>query len=225
MRASGYEAFWIPGLNTSFDPDRALDFGWAWLDEESRRRSPLIVLNAVKMTQNRRRLAEMAQRFPVRSPQARYAPGDPPHAVLAVWPTVKTLEFAERLAWEGALCVIPNTLDDMSTWIARAQALNLTDPAAPPIAGPVLIEDARRALDGTLEFDGHNSFLGGGGKDDAIRTLRRVASMSPRPSAEDIEAHALASGKTDYDGAARLSAWYRRILQGGYFRGERGERI
>jgi hypothetical protein len=109
--------------------------------------------------------------------------------------------------------------------MARTAAINLADPNAPPVPGPVLSEDVKQALDGTIQFDGQNSFVGAGGKEDAIRTLRQISAMRPRPKAEDIEAYALARGETDYQGAARLAEWYEGILAGKRFKGDRGRLI
>jgi hypothetical protein len=148
-----------------------------------------------------------------------------PHAVLAVWASLPTLEFAERLATGGALCVIPGSIDEVLAWLARTAAVSLADPDAPPVPGPQLIEEVKHALDMTLRFDGHNQFVGGGGKEDAIRTLRRIAAMSLRPTSQDISAYALASGETGYKGAARLAEWYERILAGKSFRDYRGRSI
>ena len=218
-----YEACWIPGLNTDFDSDQALEIGLEWLAEADYPGEQIILLNAVKMTSHRRALEWAATRYRVVSPQSRNRPGGIGHAVLAVWPAVDTLEVGERLAIQGALCVIPGTLDDLTPWMSRTQAVNLADPDAAPLEGPSLPAAAKKALDSALGFDGHNGFLGAGGKERAISELRIVAALPNRPEPVDIESYALASGETDAGGAGRLRDWYERILQGRTFRGYRGE--
>jgi hypothetical protein len=227
MSHHNYDAFWIPGLDTDFDADEALRLGYKWLQDSAADRTSVIALNAASMTQNRPLLARMGTRVPVvsRLTRSRARLGRSPHAVLAVWPTVPTLEFSEGLASGGGLCVIPNSLDEMSAWMARTAAVNLADPAAPPVPGPNLNAEVKQALDHTLLFDGHNQFGGGYGKEDAIRTLRQIAAMKPRPMGDDIAAYALASGETGYEGAARLREWYEGILAGKTFRDYRGRPI
>ena len=100
-----YEATWIPGLNTDFDPDEALALGEAWLRSRQDVRSRVVVMNAKKMMSNSLRLGRLASRFPFVSPQSREA-GPSPRAVLAVYPTNRTLDLAQELALDGALCEI-----------------------------------------------------------------------------------------------------------------------
>jgi hypothetical protein len=79
-----YEAFWVPGLDTDFDPDEALATAERWLDTADYPAGPLIVPHAVKMVENRRSLLDLSRRYPVVSPQTqnRSATGHG-HAVLA----------------------------------------------------------------------------------------------------------------------------------------------
>ncbi len=65
-----------------------------------------------------------------------------------------------------------------------------------------------------LFLGGHNHFLGGGEKEDAIRRLRQIARRRDRPTREAIEEYLLASSKTDGDGARRAGRWYAEILEG-----------
>lgn len=84
---------------------------------------------------------------------------------------------------------------------------------AEPI-GEDLPLDVRKSLDSMLFFGGHNGFVGGGEKEDAIRRLREIAHRSHRPSADLIEAYLLASGETHAKAAARARRWYEEISAG-----------
>src|SRR5690606_23912329 len=148
----------------------------------------------------------LAGRFPFVSPQSRSA-GDRPRAVLAVFPTSMTLELAERLALDGALCVIPGSIDDVTPRIARTGATNLAFPGETPPAPPRFDTEIRGELDGICFFGGHNDFFGGGEKERAIEGLRHLASRVDRPSSVDIEIYVLATGATSAGGARRLRGW------------------
>jgi len=219
-----YEAGWIPGFNTDFDPDEAIRLGSAWLASRKSVRSRVVVMNAKKMMDNRPSLRELATRFPFVSPQSRDA-GSAPRAVLAVYPTNTTLALAEALALDGALCVIPGTIDDVTSWIARSGATNLAFPEEAPPELPALSDIVRGELDSICRFGGHNEFLGGGEKERAIPGLRRIAAQSDRPSPEDIENYVLGTGDVGADGARRLRKWYEKLLQGRRFKDYRGRYI
>jgi hypothetical protein len=74
-------------------------------------------------------------------------------------------------------------------------------------------------------FDGHNGFLGAGGKEHAIHTLRRIAGGPDRPDPQAVEDYLLASGQTHAEGAKRARRWYEEILVGKRHRGDRGRSI
>lgn len=219
-----YEAAWIPGFNTDFHPDEAIRLGSTWLASRKGVRSRVVVMNAKKMMDNRPSLGELATRFPFVSPQSRDA-GGAPRAVLAVYPTNTTHAFAEALALDGALCVIPGTIDDVTPWIARSGATNLAFPDEAPPAPPEISDAARDELESICRFAGHNEFLGGGEKERAIPGLRRIALQSDRPSPEDIEAYVLSTGDVGADGSRRLREWYEKLLQGRRFKDYRGRYI
>jgi hypothetical protein len=224
--AALYDAFWIPGLDSDFDADEALRLGFEWLDRARYAGGPLIVLYAKKMIQNRPSLAQAAHRFPVVSPQSHGgAPYAGKHAVLAVWTHGKTLDFAEECAHGGGLCVIPAKVEHIRPWISRTGAINLTDPEAPPEPMSQLAAQVKKLLDGTIAFDGHNGFLSGGGKEDAIDALRRIAAQDERPASVDLENYVRSTGEVDAEGAARLRQWYEGVLQGRGFRDYRGRPI
>ena len=70
--------------------------------------------------------ARMAASFAFASPRTRNASiSRSGNAVLAIWPVHRTLDFAENLARNGSLCVIPGATDDARAWIARTGAENL----------------------------------------------------------------------------------------------------
>jgi hypothetical protein len=112
-----------------------------------------------------------------------------------------------------ALCVIPGPSFDCGPWIRRTGAVCLAqgfevDP------GTELSADVRRLLDHMILFDGHNGFIGGGGKEDAIRTLRRISGLSDPPTSKAIEEYIAGSGGTRGDGARRAANWYDDIRAG-----------
>lgn len=124
-----------------------------------------------------------------------------------------TLELAEQLALGSALCVIPGSINDANAWIWRAGAECLVEGFGID-AAPVLPKEIAESLDHTLFFGGHNGFLGGGEKEDAIRRLREISRRPDAPGREEIEEHLRASGETDGDGAQRAGRWYEEILDG-----------
>lgn len=214
-----YEAFWIPGLDTNLGRDEGLALGDRWLRESSYPGSRLIVLYAANMIHNAERLAQMATRYTVVSPQTQNRPRRGGHAVLAVWASEGALELAEQLASsDGGLCLIPGTFSEAAMWVSRTRAVNLADPDAGPASGLALAPEVEAALNSMLSFDGHNRFYGAGGKEDAVRGLRRMVAQGHRPSPQELEAYAIASGETDHQGAANLRKMYEGVLAGKRFR-------
>jgi hypothetical protein len=205
-----YEAFLVPGLN-DLDRDHGLRLGLGWLRNNGFSGRPTIVLNAVKMIRNAPLLQQAAQEFTVVSPRSSGVSrrGGP---VLAVWPTESTLTFAEDLALSFALCVIPGSIDDLSGWAAGRQptVLGSTQTATQALTVP---EDAEAAFRGIDNFDGHNDFLGAGGKRYAIEHLR-VLHGAGHLNPEDAFAWLRAHGECTADGAARIRKWAREILAG-----------
>jgi hypothetical protein len=220
-----FEAFWIPGLNTDFDPDRALSIGFRWLDDASYGRRRVVVLNAANMLGNRPALARAADRYSVVSPRTRDQPRGRGNAILAVWPTMQTLALAEGFASEGGLCVIPDSLDDVTVWVSRTRAVNLADPKSGPAAPLALGWDVTNVLNSLLGFDGHNGFYGAGGKEQAVRDLRAMIAADHRPKPDEVEAYAIASGETHHRGAAHLREIYEGVLAGRRFRDSGGRVI
>jgi len=217
-----YAAFWIPGPD-DLDMDEGLRLGYRWLDAAQFPGRRVVVLHAKKMLNNRPALAE-AGRYTVVTPRGRGIAFGEAGAVLAVWPTPDALELGQQLALDGALCVIPYR-HDITWWIARTGAANLADPDAEPPQLPDLDPQVRTTLDSMLQFGGHNGFLGGGEKEDAVADLRELVRAGHRPAPEQIEAYARASGETDVDGARRLRGFYESILAGRGLRDYRGRPI
>jgi hypothetical protein len=83
----------------------------------------------------------------------------------------------------------------------------------------------RESLDHMLWFDGHNGFVGAGGKEDALRRLQAIAASAYGVEPQEIEGYLLASGKTDAEGARRARRWYEEILAGKEHRDYRGRII
>ncbi len=81
------------------------------------------------------------------------------------------------------------------------------------------------SLDAMLAFDGHNGFIGAGGKEDAIRRLNAISRAADRPVPSALEDYLLSSGQTSARGADRARRWYEEILQGKRHRDYRGRII
>ncbi len=111
------------------------------------------------------------------------------------------------------MCVIAGR-SDIAPWVRKTQAVCLVDGYEIGDPEENLSPEMCRRLDGMLSFDGHNGFIGAGGKEDAIQTLRAIAQMELRPPPEAIEAYLLSSGETSAEGANRGRRWYEEILAG-----------
>jgi hypothetical protein len=224
-----YEAVWVPGLDDEIDPDESLSIAFAWLSKAERSHGGrgVVVIYAKKMVQNRPLLADAATRWEFVSPRSQSHLGLPRDGgpVLAIWPPDdRTLELAEQLAFRSALCVVPGSLYDISPWIERTGARCLVEGYAK--GSPTeLSKEVAESLRHMLFFGGHNGFLGGGEKEDAIRVLQEIAQRRDRPSREELEAYLRASGQTDGDGAQRAGKWYAEILAGKKHRDYRGRVI
>lgn len=217
-----YEAFWIPGPD-QLDMDEGLHLGYRWLETAPYRGERVVVLYAKKMVNNRRTLAE-ASRYHVVSPRARGISHTSAGPVLAIWPNADTLELAQELALDSALCVIPYR-HDITWWITRTGAVNLAEPESQPVTLASLDPAVVATLDSILAFGGHNGFVGGGEKEEAVRELRAMLAVGHRPAPSDLEDYARASGETDVEGARRLRSFYETILAGRQLRDYRGRAI
>lgn len=210
-----YEAFWVPGLDHDIDRDESLRVGLRWLEEaeQAQRAAGVIVMYAKVMAGNAPLLTRADQRWEFVSPRSRHRPsGAGP--VLAVWPPdAEVLELAERLALDSALCVIAGYYD-LSPWVKKAQAICLVEGYEADLTDWDLPPDVRSSLDSMLFFDGHNGFIGGGGKEDAIRRLQEIARRPDCPSPQAIEQYLAASGETSAKGATRARRWYEEVIAG-----------
>lgn len=222
MVGVNYEAAWIPESVTDADADLALELGGRWLANVKGVEQRIIGMNAVKMAGNSTALSALCTRFPVYSPQS----ARPPlarSAVLAVYPSQETLDWAEQLASRGALCVIAWT-QDYTPWVVRSGATNLFAPGDPPPKLAELPDEVKGVLDRLLFFGGHNRFAGADEKQRAMTDLKRIMEHG-RPAIRDIEAYLLASGETDQRGARRVREWYEGLLRGQRFKDYRGRYI
>jgi hypothetical protein len=221
-----YEAFWVPGLNHDIDPDESLSVVLQWLTEAEQRHQAagVIVMYAKSMAGNRPLLTWAAQPWEFVSPRSRQRPfGAGP--VLAIWPPdAEVLELAERLALDSALCVIAGYYD-VSPWVKKAQATCLIEGYEAELTETDLVPEVNRTLDAMLAFDGHNGFIGAGGKEDAIRGLQTIAGQAHPPTPEAIESYLAASGETNAKGASRARRWYEEILEGKRHRDQAGRII
>lgn len=209
-----YKAFWLPGLVHDIDQGESLTLALRWLAAAERdfTAAGVIVMFAKKMMYNDPLLRQAASRWEFVSPRSQRPKGRGP--VLAVWPpNADVLDLAERLAIDTALCVVAGRWD-ISGWVARTRAECLIDSYEIPPSYESLPADAIDALDSIIFFDGHNGFIGAGGKEHAIRHLRIIASLSDRPEPEAIESYLVASGEVERHGVSRASKWYAEILQG-----------
>lgn len=222
-----YRAFWVPGLNDDqVDPDEALAVALEWLRIVPCTGVRLIVMNAVKMAENRPILGKAAPRYRFVSPRSSKPPGfyGGGNAILAIWPTKDTLEFAEGGARNGALCVAPGRLYDARPWMSQSGAKNLWNPEASPEPLTELPARFQEVLDYLVTLDGNNDFLTT--KDETIRSLRAVMAAGHRPDPEDVENYLLTKqGVRSPKGARRLREWYERLLSGRRLRDYRGRSI
>ncbi|HEY3023789.1 MAG TPA: hypothetical protein VGK11_09155 [Actinomycetota bacterium] len=221
-----YEAFWIPGDLNGEEEEERLRAGLAWLEDAERAYGGrgAIAMYAKSMKDNTPTLSQASTRWSFVSQRSRARPhGRGP--VLAVWPPdSKVLEFAEELAWGSALCVVTGRWD-ISPWVGKSGAKCLLPGYEDQMVGPALSPEVAGLLDGMLTFDGHNGFIGAGGKEHAIHALRRIADEQDRPNPKAIEDYLLASGKTNANGAQRARKWYEEILGGKRHRDYRGKVI
>lgn len=219
-----YEACWIPGLRSGLDPDEVIRLGGAWLASRTNVHSRIVVMNAKKMMGNSASLGWLAGLYPFVSPLTR-VDGDPPRAVLAVYPASRTLALAERLALDGALCVIPGTFDDAVPWITRARAKNLVAPDDPPPSPPLVDPGVADILRDICRLGADDDFVWGDDIEYAILGLRQIAALPCRPAASELEELVLSTGRAGVVGARRLRGWYQAILEGRRLRGDRGQYI
>jgi hypothetical protein len=82
-------------------------------------------------------------------------------------------------------------------------------------------------LDSMISFGGHNGFLNGADKEDAIPMLRIIARLPDRPNPGALEEYLLARKDVSrqHKGAARARKWYEEILAGKRHNGIGGRRI
>lgn len=218
MVSPRYSACWLPGLNDDdADPDEVLASAFEWLDTVPCDEARLVVMNVLAAVHNRPLIATAATRYEVLSPRSRRYVQRDGNAVLAIWPTNATLEYAEGLARNGSLCVIPGSLDDLSHWIVRVSAEHLWGCDDALSQEPVLQHAVRSALDSIVAFDGYNNFLGAGGKENSIRRLRAMIREGDRPDSSALENYVLARGVRSHEGARRLRHWYEGLLAGRRF--------
>lgn len=220
-----YEAFWLPAFESDFDPDEVLGAGGAWLRDAEFPGGPVIALHAAKMRDNRPSLASLASRFPVVAPTTGNRGFGGSHAVLAVWPSKRSMEVAKEMASpNGGLCVIPYLDKEWRSWIAAHRAIDLLKPNDEPEMLDLPAE-VRKTLDSIILFDGHNGFGSAEGKIDAIRNLRAMVADGHRPTPADVEAYAHASTDVIRGGGANLRSYYEGILARKKFRDYRGRSI
>lgn len=219
-----YDALWVPGLDHDIDRDESLRIGLRWLASAERKYEAIgvIVIYAKSMVGNAPLLGQAAQRWEFVSPRSRRPSGLGP--VLAMWPNFSVLEFAETMALDSALCVIAGH-HDISPWVRKASATCLVDGYETDLSEPALPPQVIGSLDVMLSFDGHNGFIGAGGKEDAIRKLQSIDRRPDRPGPQAIEDYLLSSGETSADGARRARKWYEEIIAGKRHRDYRGRII
>jgi len=89
---------------------------------------------------------------------------------------------------------------------------------------PIQVTDL---LDSMSRFGGHNGFLNGRDKEDAIPMLRIIARLPDRPSPDALEEYLFARKDVSrqHKGAARARKWYEEVLDGKSHRGPGGRRI
>lgn len=220
-----YEAFWVPGLEHDIDQAESLTAALKWLsDAESVYEGVgVIVMYAKKMSQNDPLLRAASHRWDFVSRASRRPHGQGP--VLCIWPpNAQVLELGEQFALDNALCVVAGRYD-IGGWIAKANAECLLPEYSTTVATPRLADDVADAINSMLLFGGNNDFLGGGEKEDAIRTLKSLIHRDDRPTPAVLEKYIVASGDTSAEGSQRIRRWYEEILDGKSHRDSRGRII
>lgn len=206
--ADHYTSAWMPG---DLDEDEAADLALDWFRAVDYTGDLLLLCNALGGW-----LPEALRHLPVLSPRSRqrlrHRRGN---GVLALHPSNDTLETAESLAFDGALCVW--LAEDVSPWVVRTGAVNLADPGGEPLPMTSLPEDVTKTLDSILFFGGRNGFIGAGEKEHTIRSLRRLIADGHRLAVEDLVTYLRASGKASERGVKHFSEYYEGLLAGKIF--------
>ncbi len=217
-----YDAYWIPGVESDLDPDTAMRLGLRWLDRSPYAGPGVIVVNAKGAWASDHLVASSG--YQVVSPQSGRVQGGPAGAVLALFPTLKTLGLAQRLALDSGLCVIPGSYEDVKPWIVRTGATNLDDPdvAAPELAD--LADDAKETVDHIVFFVGHKS-IGGDEKVFTVRQLQALARDEHPPEPDALVAYAMTKGKLTAKALAQLRDVYEGLLAGKRFNDSSGRAI
>lgn len=114
---------------------------------------------------------------------------------------------------------------DISPWAKKAGAVCLVEGYEKDLAEQSLPSEVISSLDAMLSFDGHNGFIGAGGKEDAVRRLQTIARRSDRPTPQAVEDYLLSTGKTGANGARRAGQWYEEMIAGKRHRDYRGQFI
>ncbi len=217
-----FDAFWVHAPFDDPNYPQGLEVAFDWLASAPYTGQRTVVLYAKKMANNSglRRVNE----FHVVSPKSQRPLSRDVGPVLAVWPDPKTIEFAEELAIDSALCVVPNYRHGTTWWIDKTGAVDLTNPAAEP-SGLVPMDSAvTDTLDSIIRFGGHNNFVGGGEKEYAVEDLRALLAAGHRPTAQQIEDYVRSTGEVDVEGAQQLAEWSA-IIDGRQLRDYRGRSI
>ena len=178
---------------------------------------------AKRMSENSLLLRVAAQRWEFVSRRSRRPVSKDP--VLCIWPPDPyVLEFAEQIAFDSALCVVAGR-HNLEGWIVKTNAESLVPRDVHVDENHPLPNDVAEALNAMLTFGGHNEFLGGGEKEDAVRTLRSLAARTDGPTPAALEAFVTASGETSAGGVQRVRQWYEETLAGKRHRDIRGHLI
>jgi hypothetical protein len=206
-----YAASWVPD---DVDEDKAATLALDWVDGLDCDGDVLLMCNGLTghVPPALRALRVVSPRGRSRTRQWRG------NIVIALRPFNDTLETAQNLALDGALCVMAGHNEDVSAWVARTGAVNLADPAGEPLRLAALHPEIEKAVDSILIFGGRNGFIGAGEKEHTVRRLRALLADGHRPPAEDLEAYLRASGKTSERGVKQFVKYYQGLLEGREFR-------
>ncbi|MDA0301965.1 MAG: hypothetical protein O2822_05505 [Chloroflexi bacterium] len=223
MTAQRYEAAWIPWYRNDVDADDALELAEGWLAGAPCRAQRVIVTNTREALRGHFSAHPKLARYENFSPTSSRARSRTGNAVLALWPSNETLAFAETVATDGALCVVPGSIHDLTHWIRRTTATNLWDPASELESSDELPAQVRSALDSAIFFGGRNGFFGHE-KVVAIRSIDTFIREGFRPSPEAVRDYALEKG-VQPGGAEPLREWCAGRLAGKAFRDDGGRPI
>lgn len=209
-----YEAFLIPNPESWEPPDGfwPADVGVSWLRQQPRPRAVVVP------TLERSRELHLPNDVKVVTPRSRYARGGRQESVLVCFALdPRLIAIAEDMR-PSRLCVTDYGSDAVRAWADKHNPIELVPEwwegdlderesfAMPP--------DVADEISHVIAFDGHNQFIGAGGKSNAVRALRRINDRHPGLDSAEFTAWLLTLDGVQPPGAKRLGKWFEEVQRG-----------